>query len=113
MWTVPPLQITDEEREELERRARAHTSPVRVARRARIILLAAEGLPNRQVARRVGIKESYVSLWRRRFAAEGLAGLEDRPRPGRPRKRPAPGSPAPGGHRLSAAVGPSAAADTA
>jgi hypothetical protein len=87
MWRVPPLEITAEERAELERRARAHTSPVRVARRAQIILLAAEGLPNRQVARRVGIKESYVSLWRRRFAAERLAGLDDRPRPGRPRTR--------------------------
>ncbi len=88
MWRVPPLEITVEERLELERRARAHTSPVRVARRARIILLAADGVPNRQVARRVGIKESYVSLWRRRFLSEGLAGLEDRPRPGRPRTRP-------------------------
>ncbi len=87
MWSVPPLEITPEERAELERRARAHTSPVRVARRAQIILLAAEGLPNRQVARRVGIKESYVSLWRRRFATERLAGLDDRPRPGRPRTR--------------------------
>jgi hypothetical protein len=87
MWRVPALEISEEERSELERRARAHTSPVRVARRAQIILLAAQGVPNRQVARRVGIKESYVSLWRRRFASEGLAGLEDRPRPGRPRKR--------------------------
>lgn len=87
MWRVPPLQITDDERAELERRARAHTSPVRVARRARIILLAADGMPNRQVARLVGIKESYVSIWRRRFATERLAGLDDRPRPGRPRSR--------------------------
>jgi hypothetical protein len=50
MPTVPPLAITDEERAELQRRVRAHTTPQRTAKRARIVLLAADGLPNRQVA---------------------------------------------------------------
>src|SRR4026208_857781 len=45
--TVPPLTITDEERAELERRVRAHTTPQRAAKRARIVLLAAAGAPHR------------------------------------------------------------------
>jgi transposase len=84
MPTVPPLAITDEERAELARRVRAHTSPQRAAKRARIVLLAAEGVPNRQIAPMVGMNEHTVAQWRRRFAAERLAGLEDRKRPGRP-----------------------------
>jgi hypothetical protein len=50
MPTVPPLAITDAERAERQRRVRAHTSPQRAAKRARMVLLAADGLPNRQVA---------------------------------------------------------------
>ena len=45
MPTIPPLVITDEERAELQRRVRAHTTPQRTAKRARIVLLAADGLP--------------------------------------------------------------------
>jgi HD superfamily phosphohydrolase YqeK len=48
--TVPPLAITEEERAELLRRVRAHTTPQRAAKRARMVLLAADGLPNRQIA---------------------------------------------------------------
>jgi transposase len=48
------------------------------------VLLAAEGVPNRQIAPMVGMNEHTVAQWRRRFAAEGLAGLQDRQRPGRP-----------------------------
>jgi hypothetical protein len=50
MPTVPPLAITDAERAELQRRVRAHTTPQRAAKRARIVLLAADGVPNRQIA---------------------------------------------------------------
>src|ERR671925_2223231 len=82
--TVPPLALNDAERAELVRRVRAHTSPQRAAKRARIVLLAAEGVPNRQIAPMVGMNEHTVAQWRRRFAAERLAGLEDRKRPGRP-----------------------------
>ena len=84
MPTVPPLVITDEERSELQRRVRAHTTPQRAAKRARVVLLAAEGVPNRQIAPIVGMNQHTVAHWRRRFAAERLAGLEDRQRPGRP-----------------------------
>jgi hypothetical protein len=48
--TVPPLAITDTERAELQRRVRAHTTPQRAAKRARVVLLAAEGVPNRHIA---------------------------------------------------------------
>jgi transposase len=84
MPTIRPLVITDEERAELQRRVRAHTTPQRTAKRARIVLLAADGLPNRQIAPMVGRNEHTVAQWRRRFAAEGLAGLQDRKRSGRP-----------------------------
>jgi DNA-binding CsgD family transcriptional regulator len=82
--TVPPLAITDEERAELQRRVRAHTAPQRAAKRARIVLLAADGLPNRQIAPMVGMNQHTVAQWRRRFAAERMAGLTHRKRPGRP-----------------------------
>jgi transposase-like protein len=103
MPTIPPLVITDEERAELQRRVRAHTTPQRAAKRARVVLLAADGVANRQIAPLIGMHQHTVSQWRHRFEAERLAGLEDRPRPGRPliyghdtrpTTRPAPGRPA-------------------
>jgi transposase len=48
------------------------------------VLLAADGLPNRQIAPMVGMNEHTVAQWRRRFETERLAGLQDRKRPGRP-----------------------------
>jgi transposase len=85
MWVLAALVITGEERAELERRVRAHTTPQRMVRRCRAVLLAAEGVPNRQIAPSVGLNENQVGLWRRRFEADRLAGLGDRPRSGRPR----------------------------
>ena len=85
MWTVPVLEISDEERGELERWVRAHTSSQRTVKRARVVLLAAEGVSNRQIAEMVGLNEHPVGVWRQRFETERLAGLEDRPRSGRPR----------------------------
>jgi len=55
-----------------------------MAFRCRIVLLAAEGWLNRDVAQRVGLSENTVSMWRRRFVHDRLPGLEDRPRSGRP-----------------------------
>jgi FixJ family two-component response regulator len=72
--TVPPVTITDAERAELQRRVRAHTTLQRAAKRARIVLLAADGLPNRQIAPMVGMNQHTVAQWRRRFEAERLAG---------------------------------------
>lgn len=55
-------------------------------RRARIVLLAGQGLSNREIARRLGVSRPTVITWRQRYATAGLAGLSDRPRPGRPRE---------------------------
>jgi transposase len=85
MWSVPVLEISDEERAELERRVRAHSTSQRMVRRCRVVLLAAHGWPNRQIAPVVGMKEHYVGEWRRRFETARLAGLNDAPRSGRPR----------------------------
>src|SRR5271170_6173735 len=85
MWTLAPLELSAEERLELERRVRAHTTPQRMVRRCQVILMAAEGVPNRRIAPEVGLNENQVGLWRRRFETERLAGLEDRRRSGRPR----------------------------
>jgi transposase len=84
MSTLPPLGLTDGERAELQRRVRAHTTPQRDATRARMILLAADALPNRQIARLVGMHPDAVGRWRRRFQHQRVAGLADRPRSGRP-----------------------------
>ena len=74
MPTIPPLVITEAERAELQRRVRAHTTPQRAAKRAQVVLLAAEGVANRQIAPIVGMNEHTVAQWRRRFQAERLAG---------------------------------------
>src|SRR6266571_7776181 len=86
MWTAPPITLSDEERVELSRRVAAHTTPVGAARRARIILLAADGVPSRQISELVGMHESNVAKWRNRFRDKGLEGLEDLPRPGGPKR---------------------------
>jgi transposase len=77
--------LSGEEQAELERLLRAPSTPQQLARRARIVLRAGQGVPSKQIARELGTSEPTVGLWRRSFAREGLAGLHDRPRPGRPR----------------------------
>jgi transposase len=79
------LTIPDAERAELERRARDRGAPARVAERARIVLLAGDGLTGSQIAERAGCTEPTVIKWRRQYAEAGLAGLEDAPRPGGPK----------------------------
>jgi transposase len=56
--------------------------------RAKMILLAAQGTGNDQIAVSLGTRREVVSLWRKRFFEDRLAGLEERPRPGRPRTFP-------------------------
>jgi transposase len=85
-FTVERLALTDEERFELERRVRAHTSSHREVRRARVILLCADGIALRQIAVAVGMDQHKVGEWRKRFLAAGIDGLDDKPRPGRPRR---------------------------
>jgi transposase len=80
-----PLSVTDEEREVLQRWSRRPTSPQSIAQRARIVLLAADGMSNVAVAERVGVNQATVVKWRKRFLARRLDGLVDEPRPGAPR----------------------------
>jgi transposase len=79
-----PINLTDEQRIELERRVRSQTLDVRTVRRARIVLLAADGVGNHEIARRLEISRNQVIAWRGRFAKGGLAAIEsDLPRSGR------------------------------
>jgi transposase len=66
----------------------AKGAPVRGVQRARIVLLAAEGVPGKQIAATVGCAEPTVVTWRRRYAEAGLAGLADLPQPGKPSPLP-------------------------
>ena len=78
------VALTQEDRAELERIVRASTSPVRAVRRAQVVLLAAEGLTNQEIAERLGMGINGVARWRRRYVEQGLeASLQDRPGRGR------------------------------
>lgn len=79
------IELTDEERAQLEAWARRRTSAQGLAMRSRIVLAAAEGLKNTEIAERLGITRPMVTKWRNRFAEHRLDGLTDEPRPGRPR----------------------------
>lgn len=79
------IDLSAEERQELERLQRASAAPAGTARRARVILLVAAGRGGTEVAERTGYTPVQVSRIRHRFARERLAGLADRPRSGRPR----------------------------
>lgn len=78
------IQLTREERRVLETRSRQYTLPYRDVVRARIVLLAADGLENKEIGARLDMPRPVVSKWRQRFFRERLAGLEERPRRGRP-----------------------------
>ncbi len=78
------IELTDEERAVLTSMARSYTSPYWQVTRARMILFAAQGLRNDQIAARLDCRRDVVSQWRKRFYEQRLAGLEDLPRRGRP-----------------------------
>lgn len=78
------VTLSAEQRAELEARARRYTLPYRDVVRAKIVLLAAAGLDNDEIAARLDTRREIVSKWRKRFFEQGLAGLEERPRGGRP-----------------------------
>lgn len=82
---IPPVSLDDRMREELHSMTRSRSLPQGLAQRARIILLAAEGLNNSTIARRLGLSRPTVGKWRRRFLDQGLAGLYEEARPGAPR----------------------------
>ena len=78
------IQLSDEERVVLESLARSYTLPYWQVVRAQMVLLAAEEMRNDQIAARLNCRREVVSQWRKRFFERRLAGLEDRPRRGRP-----------------------------
>lgn len=81
---APPLQLLREDRETLEAMVRKRTLEQRLLLRARIILHCADGLPHRQIKRRLNTSVDTVIRWRKRYEQQGIDGLQDLPRPGRP-----------------------------
>src|SRR5271170_154062 len=79
------LVLTVEDRELFVSFTRSRTLPHGIARRARIVLLAADGLSNAQMADKVGISQQSVGVWRQRYLRDGFQGLYDELKPGRPR----------------------------
>jgi transposase len=80
------ISLSPTEERELRKRAAKYTLPYSQVVRAKMVLLAAEGLPNDEIAASLGTRREVVSLWRKRFFEKRLAGLEEHPRPGRPRQ---------------------------
>src|SRR4051794_5003081 len=79
------IELTGEERTQLEAWARRPSSAQALALRSRIVLAASEGLTNTEIGRRLEIRRATAATWRARFATDRLDGLLDEPRPGRPR----------------------------
>ena len=84
MSRVEPLELRVGDEQVLRGWLRSSAMPAGLVQRARIVLLAAEGEGNAQVARIVGVSLPTVHSWRRRYAGGGLVALDDRPRSGRP-----------------------------
>jgi transposase-like protein len=78
------IELGQDERGALERTAAKYSAPYREVMRAKIVLYAASGLSNEEIASRLDLPRQVVSKWRKRFFEERLAGLEERPRRGRP-----------------------------
>lgn len=87
MRVAPEIVLTDEEHAELTKLVRSGLSSVRLVQRARIVLLAADGMQNKDIARQLGVGRVQVSRWRERYAQSRLAGIErDLPRGAPPAK---------------------------
>jgi transposase len=85
MRVAATVTLTADQKATLQRWSRGRTTPARLVRRARIVLLAAEGRENIEIARELGVERTIVGRWRKRFVAQGLSGIEkDAPRGGRP-----------------------------
>jgi transposase len=85
MRIAPKVTVADEEHKTLERWARGRSAPVRLMQRAKIVLMAAEGQENKEIADTLGVTRQLVGRWRNRYVAQGLAGIE-KDAPGRGRK---------------------------
>ena len=86
MRVARPIVLNPEQRKTLEQQARGRSLPARVVERSRIVLRAADGLQDKEIASELGIQPKKAARWRKRFLKSGLAALQkDAPRPGRPR----------------------------
>lgn len=85
-FSVEPLELDEEVQDELERRVRALKTPHRERRRAQVILECAKGTSLRQIGLKIGMDQHKVGEWRKRFLLEGIDGLNDKLRSGRPRR---------------------------
>jgi hypothetical protein len=94
------VEWQDADRAALEALTRRTTVAVGLVRRARIVLLAADGVRLDRIARELGVRRNVVRTWIDRYGEAGLAGLQDRPRSGRPRTFSPGGRPAPGASGL-------------
>jgi transposase len=83
---APALALREGDRAELERLMRSTSVRAGLAQRARIVLLAADGVGNTEIAERVGVARQTVLTWRARYRDRGLVGLDDIPKPGKPRR---------------------------
>ena len=81
----PPVLLSEEERLQLKAVASSRSLPHALVTRARLVLMAAEGASNRSISERLGLSRQSVGKWRQRYLQQGLAGLHDELRPGRPR----------------------------
>ena len=83
MRVAVQIELPEADREKLQRWATSRSAAVRLRERSRIVLLASEGLTNKAIARELGIDTNKTGRWRRRYAGEGLKGIEkERPRRG-------------------------------
>jgi transposase len=90
MRVAPTVELDAEQREVLEQRSRARSLPARMVERARIVLMAAAGKQDKEIAEELGISVQKAGRWRARFLESGVDGLEkDAPRPGRTPRIPA------------------------
>ncbi len=80
-----PVTLSEGEREQLSAMVNSRSLPHGLVRRARIVLMAADGTSNNTIAERIGLSHQTVCQWRQRYLQQGLAGLHDELRPGRPR----------------------------
>src|SRR4051795_12599171 len=84
MSLTTAVEVPAEDRAELTRWTRTPSLRAGLAQRARIVLLADQGVGTNEIVARVGVSKPTVIAWKKRYAADGIAGLEDRPKPGRP-----------------------------
>lgn len=111
-WRMPmpgpapqvPIVLSDSERAELEKLRRSGTAEARLSRRARIVLLAADGESNTAISKKIGLDRECVIDWRRRYAEGGIIALHDKHRSGRPPRFSPSGQDTPSRARMHAAV---------